>query len=36
MIESIIRWSVSNRIFVVLTTLILIGIGGYAVKKYTG
>ncbi len=33
MIESIIRWSVGNRFFVLLLTLILIGVGGYALKN---
>ena len=33
MIESIIRWSVGNRFFVLLATLILVGIGGYSLKN---
>jgi Cu(I)/Ag(I) efflux system membrane protein CusA/SilA len=33
MIESIIRWSVHNRFFVVLATLILVGIGGWSLKN---
>lgn len=33
MIEAIIRWSVNNRFFVVLATLMLIGIGGYSLKN---
>ncbi|TQV85483.1 efflux RND transporter permease subunit [Aliikangiella coralliicola] len=33
MIESIIRWSVANRFFVLLTTLILVGVGGYSLKN---
>ena len=30
MIEGIIRWSVQNRFFVLLATLILVGIGGWS------
>ncbi len=33
MIESIIRWSVDNRFFVLLTTLILVGVGLYSLKQ---
>lgn len=33
MIKSVIRWSVSNRFFVLLTTLILVGVGAFAVKN---
>jgi Cu(I)/Ag(I) efflux system membrane protein CusA/SilA len=33
MIESIIRWSVKNRFFVVLATLMLVGIGLYSLKN---
>ena len=33
MIESIIRWSVHNRLFVLLSTVILFGIGLYAIKQ---
>ena len=33
MIESIIRWSVDNRIFVLLVTLILVGVGLYSLKQ---
>lgn len=33
MVESIIRWSVSNRFFVLLATLILIGVGIYSLKN---
>ena len=33
MIAAIIRWSVGNRFFVILTTMILVGIGLYAVKN---
>jgi copper/silver efflux system protein len=33
MIEKIIRWSVANRFFVILATLILIGLGAYSVKN---
>ena len=33
MIESIIRWSVDNRIFVLLATLILVGVGLYSLKQ---
>ncbi|MEL7400435.1 MAG: efflux RND transporter permease subunit, partial [Pseudomonadota bacterium] len=33
MIESIIRWSVGNRFFVLLATLMLVGIGLYSVKN---
>jgi len=33
MIESIIRWSVNNRFFVLLATAILIGIGLYSLKN---
>lgn len=33
MIESIIRWSVSNRFFVLLATIILLAVGSYAVKN---
>ena len=33
MIESIIRWSVQNRFFVLLATLILVGIGGWSLKN---
>lgn len=33
MIEAIIRWSVGNRFFVLLATLILIGLGSYSLKN---
>ncbi|GAB3096002.1 efflux RND transporter permease subunit [Aestuariicella hydrocarbonica] len=33
MIEGIIRWSVQNRIFVLLATLILVGAGGWSLKN---
>ena len=33
MIEGIIRWSVHNRFFVLLATLILVGIGGWSLKN---
>jgi len=33
MIKSIIRWSVNNRFFVLLTTLMLTGIGLYSLKN---
>ena len=33
MIESIIRWSVDNRFFVLLATLILVGVGLYSLKQ---
>ena len=33
MIESIIRWSVDNRFFVLLATVILVGIGLYSLKN---
>jgi Cu(I)/Ag(I) efflux system membrane protein CusA/SilA len=33
MIESIIRWSVKNRFFVVLATLMLVGVGLYSLKN---
>ena len=33
MIEGIIRWSVQNRFFVLLATLILVGIGGWSLKN---
>ncbi|HBS42936.1 MAG TPA: CusA/CzcA family heavy metal efflux RND transporter, partial [Oceanospirillales bacterium] len=33
MIEGVIRWSVHNRFFVVLLTLILTGIGGWSLKN---
>ncbi len=33
MIEAIIRWSVGNRFFVLLATLILIGLGSYSIKN---
>ena len=33
MIESIIRWSVSNRFFVLLATILLIGAGAYSLKN---
>ena len=33
MIESIIRWSISNRFFVLLGTLMLVGVGLYSVKN---
>ena len=33
MVESIIRWSVSNRFFVVLATLILVGVGVFSLKN---
>ena len=33
MIESIIRWSVDNRFFVLLVTLILVGVGLYSLKQ---
>lgn len=33
MVESIIRWSVSNRFFVLLATVLLIGVGAYSLKN---
>ena len=33
MIKSVIRWSVNNRFFVLLATLILVGVGAFAVKN---
>jgi len=33
MIESIIRWSVGNRFFVLLATLMLVGMGLYSLKN---
>ena len=33
MIEGIIRWSVQNRFFVLLATLMLVGIGGWSLKN---
>lgn len=33
MIESVIRWSIKNRIFVVLLTLVIIGAGLYSIKS---
>jgi Cu(I)/Ag(I) efflux system membrane protein CusA/SilA len=33
MIESVIRWSIKNRIFVVLLTLMIIGAGLYSIKS---
>lgn len=33
MIESLIRWSIGNRFFVLLATLILVGVGLYSVKN---
>ncbi|GLX80387.1 cation transporter [Thalassotalea insulae] len=33
MISAIIKWSIYNRLFVILATLILIGAGGYAIKN---
>ncbi|VUD69217.1 Cation efflux system protein CusA [Thalassocella blandensis] len=33
MIESVIRWSINNRFFVVLCTLILVGAGVYSLQK---
>ena len=33
MIAAIIRWSVGNRFFIILATMILVGIGLYAVKN---
>ncbi|WP_461482956.1 efflux RND transporter permease subunit [Porticoccus sp.] len=33
MIEAIIRWSVHNRFFVLLATLMLVGIGGWSLKN---
>ncbi len=33
MIISIIKWSISNRFFVLLATAILIGVGIYAIKN---
>ena len=33
MVESIIRWTVSNRFFVVLATLILVGVGVFSLKN---
>jgi Cu(I)/Ag(I) efflux system membrane protein CusA/SilA len=33
MIESIIRWSISNRFFVLLATVILVGLGLFALKN---
>lgn len=32
MIEALIRWSVHNRFFVVLVTVILVGVGGWSLK----
>jgi len=33
MIESVIRWSVGNRFFVLLATAILVGVGLFAVRN---
>ena len=33
MVESIIRWSVGNRFFVLLATVLLIGVGAYSLKN---
>ena len=33
MIEYIIRWSINNRLFILLATFILIGVGIYAIQK---
>tara|TARA_R110002167_G_scaffold122949_2_gene301692 strand:- start:3275 stop:6403 length:3129 start_codon:yes stop_codon:yes gene_type:complete len=33
MIANIIRWSIGNRFFVILTTLVIIGVGLYSVKN---
>ena len=33
MIESIIRWSIGNRFFVVLATVMLVGVGLYSLKN---
>ncbi len=33
MIESIIRWSIGNRLFVLLATFVLVGLGIYSVKQ---
>ncbi len=33
MIEAIIHWSVKNRLFVLLGTVILVGVGSYAIKN---
>jgi len=33
MIESIIRWSVGNRFFVILATLMLVGLGAFSLKN---
>jgi Cu(I)/Ag(I) efflux system membrane protein CusA/SilA len=33
MVESIIRWSISNRFFVLLATLILVGVGVFSLKN---
>ncbi len=33
MIAAIIRWSVGNRFFVILATMILVGVGLYSVKN---
>ena len=33
MIAAIIRWSVGNRFFVILATMILVGLGLYSVKN---
>ena len=33
MIESIIRWSIDNRFFVLLATLILVGLGLFSLKN---
>ena len=33
MIEAIIRWSINNRFFVLLGTLIIIGAGAYSIKN---
>lgn len=32
MIESLIRWSIANRFFVLLATLLLVGVGLYSLK----
>ncbi|WP_370661001.1 efflux RND transporter permease subunit [Psychrosphaera algicola] len=33
MIEAIIRWSIQNRFFVILATIIIVGAGLYSVKN---
>ena len=36
MIESVIRWSVGNRFFVLLATLLLLGWGAWSLKNTPG